>query len=100
MNYFKLKSLLAYTFSFTVHQASQMVIINGYGVEVIIVVLQPETYFSEYLTKSLIKYSPSETLVEFGFGCKYINNNRRIRFYYQVINVVINTTTTTCNIPV
>jgi hypothetical protein len=37
-------------------------------------------------------YSPTETLVEFGFGCKYNNNNRRIRFYYQVINVVINTT--------
>jgi hypothetical protein len=40
-----------------VHQASQMVIINGYGVEVIIVVLQPETYFFEYLTKSSIKYT-------------------------------------------
>jgi hypothetical protein len=34
-----------------------MVIINGYGVEVIIVVLQPETYFFEYLTKSSIKYT-------------------------------------------
>jgi hypothetical protein len=44
-------------------------------------------------------YSPTETLVEFGFGCKFNNNNRRIRFYYQVITVVINTTTTTCNIP-
>jgi hypothetical protein len=43
-------------------------------------------------------YSPTETLVEFGFGCKF-NNNRRIRFYYQVITVFINTTTTTCNIP-
>jgi hypothetical protein len=44
-------------------------------------------------------YSPTETLVEFDFGCKFTNNNRRIRFYYQVITFVINITTTTCNIP-
>jgi hypothetical protein len=43
-------------------------------------------------------YSPTETLVEFDFGCKF-NNNGRIRFYYQVITFAINTTTTTCNIP-
>jgi hypothetical protein len=30
-----------------------------------------------------LQYSPTETLVEFGFGCKF-NNNQRIRFYYQV----------------
>jgi hypothetical protein len=42
-------------------------------------------------------YSPTET-VEFDFGCKFNNNNRRIRFYHQVITFAINTTTTTCNI--
>jgi hypothetical protein len=41
-----------------------------------------------------LQYSPTETLVEFGFGCKFNNNNQRIRFYYQVITVVRNTTTT------
>jgi hypothetical protein len=44
-------------------------------------------------------YSPTETLVEFDFGCKFNNDNGRIRFYYQVITFAINTTTTTCNIP-
>jgi hypothetical protein len=35
-------------------------------------------------------YSPTETLVEFDFGCKFNNNNGRIRFYFQVITFVIN----------
>jgi hypothetical protein len=47
----------------------------------------------------MVVYSPIETLVEFDFGCKFNNSNRRIGFYHQVITFVINTTTTTCNIP-
>jgi hypothetical protein len=46
--------------------------------------------FVLYITNYAPKYSPTETLVEFGFGCKFNDNNRRIRFYHQVIMFVIN----------
>jgi hypothetical protein len=56
-------------------------------------------YFQLTFESLVLVYSPTETLVEFDFGCKFNNNNRRIRFYHEVITFVINTTTSTCNIP-
>jgi hypothetical protein len=57
--------------------------------------LQELYEFTESAPTSCLQLS--STLAEFDFGCKF-NNNRRIRFYHQVITFAINTTTTTCNI--